>query len=308
MSLPTVEEIGAKMDALGLWKLLEPYNFAVKPAKSAIPYFCIVMPGDSRPVKVRFLMLDGWQTLHDFIRTRIDHNFGFYSSPAEFPHYELMVLDKGPVSLFRHDTGFMPGLASDAQRQLVAKVLWEAYGVMMRIEADRQLPLSFASERAIFARVESGDGTWSDAPLEIPSPRAHVEKISFAKEDIAKAKDLPLIRDEAVELDFRLLPRLMTNEKPRPRSVYEIRAIFSATGNLAFSGRTSIRGDSSLRSMWEEMPGQVLKMFIRLGRFPGEIRVCSGRVFRMLRPLCMELPFRLSLHDQLPRLEESFKI
>jgi len=26
-------------------------------------------------------------------------------------------------------------------------------------------------------------------------------------------------------------------------------------------------------------------------------------VFRLVRPLCMDLPFRLSLHDRLPRLE-----
>ena len=33
------EEVGAKMDALGLWELLEPYNFAVKPKGTAFPYF-----------------------------------------------------------------------------------------------------------------------------------------------------------------------------------------------------------------------------------------------------------------------------
>ena len=29
------EEIGAKMNALGLWNVLEPYNFAVKPKGTA---------------------------------------------------------------------------------------------------------------------------------------------------------------------------------------------------------------------------------------------------------------------------------
>ena len=33
-----VVELGAKMDALGLWELLEPYNFAVKPRGPAVPY------------------------------------------------------------------------------------------------------------------------------------------------------------------------------------------------------------------------------------------------------------------------------
>ena len=52
----TPEEIGAKMDALGLWRLVEPYNFAVKPRGSAFPYFCTVLLGDAKPVKVRLLM------------------------------------------------------------------------------------------------------------------------------------------------------------------------------------------------------------------------------------------------------------
>ena len=42
------------------------------------------------------------------------------------------------------------------------------------------------------------------------------------------------------------------------------------------------------------------------GRVPGEICLVSGRVFRMLRALCVELPFKLSLHDSLPALDAAF--
>ena len=52
------------------------------------------------------------------------------------------------------------------------------------------------------------------------------------------------------------------------------------------------------------MPAQLLKALIGRGRIPGEIRLRSGRVFRLLRPLCEELPFKLSLHDELPELKE----
>ena len=34
------------------------------------------------------------------------------------------------------------------------------------------------------------------------------------------------------------------------------------------------------------------------GKVPGELKTRSGRVFRLLRPLCMELPFKLSLHEK----------
>lgn len=297
----TAEEIGAKMDALGIWEVLEPYNFAVKPKGTVFPYFCTVIKGDRKPVKVRFLMLEGWQTLHDFVRTRFDNNFGFYSTPSEMPHLELVVLDAGAPALFRHDPGYVPQPVSDAQRTLAERILWEAFGVMLRVEADRQLPLKFADERAIFARVEKADGVWVDEPLVIPDPPPYVEKVSFQKSDVKAAKDLPFATDCALEVDFRIMQGVMTND-PRPRSVYTLVAADAATGERVVEVRTSIGIDGGLRSLWESMPSHLLRAIVRTGKVPGTIKVRSMRVFRMLRPLCMELPFKLSLHEKLEHL------
>ena len=297
----TVEEIGARMNALELWKLLEPFNFAVKPRGTVFPYFCTVLMGDRKPVKVRFLLLEGWQTLHDYVRTRIDRNFGFYSTPFEMPHLELVILEDGSMKLFRHDTGYMPVEANEVQRSFAARILWEAYGVMLRVETDNRLPMKFSGEKAIFARVETADGVWEDRPLEIPNPPPHTEKVSFPKVDIKAAQDLPFVKDDVLELDFALLPNVMTKE-PRPRCVYELKAVDPKTGERAIGARVSIHPEAGLRGMWESMPVQVLKEFVRRGKVPGELKVRTGRVFRMLRPLCMELPFKLSLHDKLESL------
>ena len=298
----TPEEIGAKMDALGLWGVLGPYNFAVKPRGTVFPYFCTVLKGERKPVKVRLLMLEGWQTLHDYVRTRIDRNFGFYSSPMEMPHLELVVLETGEVKLFRHDTGYMPQEANEAQRTLGCRILWEAYGVMLRLESDPKLPMRFADEKAIFARVEDAKGTWSDVPLEIPDPPPYSEKVSFPKADIKAAQDLPFVKEDVLELDFRMLPSVMTRE-PRPRCVYGLVAVDPKTGVRVIDSRVSVHPEAGLRGMWESMPGQVLKELVRHGKIPGEIRLCTGRVFRLIRALCLELPFKLSLHDKLPALE-----
>jgi hypothetical protein len=298
----SVEEIGAKMDALGLWELLMPFNWAVKPHKTVFPYFCSVFNGDGKTVKVRFMMLEGWQTLHDYVHVRIDRNFGFYSSPMEMPQLELVIATSGEIKLFRHDPGFMPQEANPRQRALAEKILWEAYGVMMRVEADRQLPMKFASERSIFARVETAQNTWEDKPLEIPPSHPYVEKITFDNADLSKAKDLPIVADEALEIDFRMVNALMTKE-PRPRCVYELLAVDPATREKVMHCRVSVDPESGLKGMWESVPVRLLKGFIERGRVPGLLKVTSGRVFRMLRPLCMELPFKLSLHDSLPLLQ-----
>ena len=290
------EEIGAKMNALGLWDVLEPYNFAVKPKGTAFSYFCTILKGGGKPVKVRFLMLEGWQTLHDYVRTRIDRNFGIYSTPVELPHLELVVLTNGETKVFRHDTGYMPLEAAGAQRDLAARILWEAYGVMMRVEGDARLPMRFSADKAIFARVETADGQWEDRPLEIPDPPPYTEKVSFPKQDIKTAQDLPFAKEDVLELDFGLLPNVMTKEA-RPRCVYELKAVDPKTRTVVVASRVSVHPEAGLRGLWESMPAQVLKELIRLGKVPGEIKTRSGRVFRFLRPLCLDLPFKLSLHD-----------
>lgn len=291
-------EIAKKIDALELWHQLTPYNFAVKPKGTVFPYFCSIVPEDSKPVKVRLLMLEGWQTLHDFIRARVDRNFGFYSSPIEFPHFELVILASGEMHVFRHDAGYMPIPIGERQEELVARILWEVYGVMLRLESEPKLPLSFVSEQAIFGRVEVKDGVWEDRPLAIPDPMPHVEKVSFPKDDLKRAKDTPLVTDDVLHVDFRLRPEIMTKET-RPRAVYQLIGFDPKTKSEVFDLRASINPEQGLRGLWEAMPRQFLKALIERGRLPGQVKVCSGRVFRMLRPLCIDIPFKLSLHDKL---------
>lgn len=300
----SVEEIGARMDALGLWEVLSPYNWAVKPRGTVFPYFCSLVKGDDKPVRWRFLMLEGWQTLHDFVRTRLDRNFGFYTTPAEMPHYELVFLGGSECRLFRHDPGYMPLPASAEQGRFVARILWEAYGVMLRVESDRKLPLKFATDKAVFARVETVANVWQDEPLTIPEPHPVVEQISLAREDLKAAQDLPLSATDVLSIDFRMIPGIMTKDV-RPRTVYQLLAVDPANGTKAFEFRVSASLEGGLKGMWETMPAQVLKAMNARGRIPGEIRVRSGRMFRMLRPLCLDLPLKLSLHDRLPELESA---
>jgi len=302
----TIAEIGRRIDGLGLWAELAPYHWAIKPRGTALPYFCIIVKGDTPLVKARIMLLEGWQTFHDFVRTRIDRNFGFYSSPMEFPHYELLVLANGEeAKLFRYDSGYMPTDANEAGVELCMRMLWEVFGVMMRVESDRKLPLKFATEKAIFARVEGADGKWSDEPMPIPDPRPHVERVSFSKEDLKCANDLPFAKEESLEIDFRIVPGLFTREA-RPRCAYVLAAIDGASGERVIWDRSAVNPEQGVRGLWESMPPRVLKHILSRGRVPGELKLLNSRMFRLIRPLCMNLPFKLSLHDSLPRLEAEF--
>ena len=301
----TIAEIGGRIDALELWGELSSYHWALKPRGTALPYFCVMTNDGTSLVKARVLLLEGWQTFQDYVRARVDHNFGFYSAPIEFPHYELVMLQSGGVKLLRCDPGYVPADVSDAGVALCEKMLWEVFGVMMRIETDRNLPLKFADEQAIFTRVEGDDGHWRDEPMAIPASRPHVERISFAKDDLKVAKDLPFATEETIELDFRMAHGLFTRE-PRPRYAYVLAAIDGKTGERIVWDRSVVNPESGLRGLWESMPPRILRHIISRGRVPGEIKILNSRMFRMVRPLCMSLPFKLSLHDSLPRLEAEF--
>lgn len=295
----TIEEVGAKLNALDVWPLAFPCHWAIKPRGSAFPYFCCTAKGDQPALKVRVLLLEGWQTFHDYLRTNLDPDFGFYLSPMEFPHFEFLVLRDGGVRLCRYDPGLMPHFANESERAFCATMLWECYGIMLRLESDPKLPQTFADEKAVFARVQAADGSWHDAPLVIPPPRPHVEKVAFAKKDLAVAKDLPLRADEVIELDVQLVKGMSTQES-RPKLVYLLAAVDAKTGAVVFRDRTAIRDDTGLRGLWEGMSPRVLEHFLERKAIPGEIRVMSGRVFRMLRPLGLELPFKLVKVAELP--------
>lgn len=297
----SIEEIAARMEALGLWEPMLRWNWAIRPAGSVLPYFCTLLKGDGALVRMRLLLLVGWQTFHDFMRGRADPNWGFYSSPMELPHLELVFPVSGMLRFFRHAPGYMPVEASAADRALGERLLWQVLGLMMRLETDPKLPLRFAGEQAIFARIEKPDGNWEDAPLALVEPRPYVENVALSKDDLRVAKDLVMAKDDIVDVDFRMLPGLMTKETP-PRCCYELLAVEASGGREVVRARVSISPDGGLKGLWESVPGQLLKALVRRGRFPGEIRVRSGRLFRLLRGLCTELPFRLSLHENLPTL------
>lgn len=299
----TIEEIAAKMDALGLWEGVAQCNWALCPRGTVFPYFCTAIAESAGPARIRFMMVEGWQTFHDFIRTRVDPSFGFYSSPMEISHFELVFPREGAPVLFRHDPCYLPRIANDRERELCAKMLWESYGFMLRLESDRSLPMRYASEKAMFARVEGADGKWSDEALAIPDPRPHVEQITFAKADLAKAKDLPFATEEKIAVDFAILPGLSTKE-PRPRCAYRLLAFDMAAKQPIVSDIVSPAPDGGLRQLWEGVAPRLLKHLLARGKVPGEMLVRSQRLFRMLRPLCLDLPLKLSLRDSIPELDQ----
>ena len=295
-----IDEIARKIDALGVWKKLSSWNWAVKPRNSVFTYFCTILPGDGKPLKARLLMLEGPRTMQDFLAVRQNRDFGCISSPMELPHFELVVSEDKRI-IVRYDVAYLPREAEPSRLSIVRDVLWESFGLMMRFEADETLPLRYADEGALFARVEEGDGCWHDKPITLNTVCSVTEKISFDVKMLKKAEDLPIIKDEVWAVDFRMNEQMVTKE-PKPRFVYQLVVRDEKTKALIADYRSSVNPEDGLKALWEAMPSQFLKVIVENGRVPGELRLVSGRVFRFLRPLGIKLPFKLTLHDSLDSL------
>ena len=297
-----IAQIAAKMDSLGLWRKLVGYNWAVKPKGSAVPYFCTIYLGDGNPLKARVLMLEGWLTMHYFVAMKQSPDYGFISSDLELPHFDVAI-EANDCKVYRFDYVYAPTVAEERHLELVKRMLWECYGVMMRLENDETLPMKFAEDRCVFARVETEKGKWVDQPLKIPEERPMVEKISFDQARLKKANDLIIEKKVKWAVDFGLEARLTTKEK-RPRMAYRLWIVNAETAERIIVYTATTSEEDGIKGLWEHMPGRLMNVFLEVGYIPGEIQVPNGRMFRFLRPLAEELPFKLSLHTSLDVLKK----
>ena len=58
-----------------------------------------------------------------------------------------------------------------------------------------------------------------------------------------------------------------------------------------------------LKPMWESLAQRLLVAILKRGRIPGAVNVRSGRMARFLRPLGLQIPFRLVQHAKLLALD-----
>jgi hypothetical protein len=297
----SLEEVAAKIDSVNLWKEFSVCNWAAKIYGFAKPFFCVVLfapPADI--VKMRLLFVEGWQTFHDFLRLRMDDSFGWYISPMEMKHYEVVYFrdNRQSPKIFKHEPAFVPTVVKDGiEEDVCRKLLWQAFGIMLRLESEGNIGVKYASEKAIFSRVERSEGVWEDSPLEICDPPIHQETVSFPTALLEKAKSLEVDKNFILTADFGFLPNVMTKE-PRPRTVYQLCVVDTSTSQKIVR-QMSVPAGGTLRGMWESLPARILSIIVELSRIPAEIQMKSKRLYRLMRPIMHQLPIKLTIRDDI---------
>ena len=306
-------EVARAIASLNTWEKVSAHNWALVPQTAEEPY--IVMAGPEKdsgkgPVVGRLLLFPGMENFRNFALTRRVPEFGVWMSPLEFRHFELIALRNGNAELYVYAPGFVPQPPTAQEQKFLAPLLYECYGMLMRLENEPELPLRyFKDQHAMFARKEVVEGVWQDGPLKMPPDDQiqFVEKVSLERTKCELAAKLPVVKEEKWEADFVMIPSFHTTEA-RPRFLYVFAAVDASTGARTVWIKMSVGGtDTALKALWEGHAARLLDAMLRLGRAPGEIHVRSARVARFLRPLGMHVPFKLVQHAKLPALDAVLK-
>ena len=116
-----------------------------------------------------------------------------------------------------------------------------------------------------------------------------------------------MLPGEAWEVDFVQMPLYRPDDK-QARMMFLLAAVDAKTGErrvwqkLAVDPSMPRNGTlDALKPLWESLAAHMLDGVIKRGKVPGEIHLCSQRMMRFLRPLGMQLPFKMVMHRQLPQ-------
>lgn len=304
-----ISDIMRKILALDLLETASRYNWVVKPHGSIMPYFCTIdIERDiDSPVKARLMMVEGWQAFHNLVGLHVDKMFGVYESPICLPHYEMFICHGVDPVLYKCDEGYKPRTElTEYEKGIARKILWECYGIMMRMETNVKLPLQYIAENSMFGRVEVAPGKWQDMPVPIPKPANTTENITFDEKILNAVKELPVDKNWKLEFTFSMHPNMIITTG-LPRYCHSICAVDADNGEVVIDYRMVIEQDQKIKDLWERMPAIVVASFLTLKRVPAEIKVGNARVFRFLRSICLHLPIKLSMHDSLPKLDDYMK-
>ena len=289
------------------WERAARHNWVLVPQTTAEPFLVSAVQEKPGPVPVagRLMLFPGFRTFRDFLISRQVPDFGVGMSPLDFRHYEAVGLRDGGVELFVYEPGFVPLPPTSEERKLLAPLLFECYGILLRLDENPDLPLAYVDQKAMFARKEVVDGVWVDGPFRLPQEEVvqQMERVELKREDCTRARALPLYPKDVWEIDFVMVPSYRT-PGPNPRFLYLLAAVNAESGERMVWEKVSVDGkpDGLLR-LWEGHAQRVLDAFARNGRVPGEIHVRSARMARFLRPLGLQFPFKLVQHAKLPSLE-----
>ena len=289
---------------LNIWGKVARHNFAIVSEMALEPFVVAVSPDKTGPIVGRLLLFPGFDVFRDYRLFQQIPDYGVAMSLLDFTHWEVIALGDGSVQLCAYEPGYVPRVLTDDETALLAPVLYECYGLLMRMEENPELPAKFVTpeNQRMFARKEGLDGKWRDTPLDlppVPNP-LYQEEVLLDKQKCTEAAKLPMDAAASWQIEFAQLPNFHTREE-RPRFLYLLAGVDAATGRRVLWDKASVSGKpNGLKALWEGLASRLLLAVLREGRIPAAVNVRNSRLARLIRPLGLQLPFKLVQHAKLP--------
>ena len=134
MDKTNIDETAKAITALNLWKKASTYNWALVSELFDKPLVVAVNPAQNGPIVGRIMLFNGFAAHRDFIIFKQNPDISFAMSPIDFDHYEVIGLRDGTAEVYDYRPGFVPVHPDEETRALLAPVIYECYGLLLRID------------------------------------------------------------------------------------------------------------------------------------------------------------------------------
>lgn len=334
------KEVFAKfhsVDRLRPWRWFkEVHSFAIHPKGYAEPFFIHPLGGRFKGEK-GLAIVYGWNGDALLRETFVpDEPRHLATRSFELPLVICAMRDKKPLAEMELETvkafgtdadkdgaeaptftsfrpGWLPWHLSRVEVQSTATVLNQVLGVFLRAEEDISLIEQGNSSMVWVRRQDEASGKWEEGWTR---KRPFVEfgakrKLELKDDTIAKILALPDTMP-TVSIDFDAVPKLSLIS----RDAVKIRGedgrlpmgYFFAIQNFVEDGKPSVAAldsgviypASDLGSISRFFHDILAKFFLKKKSRPKVIVVSSERMRGILRPLQMQVPFKIVFHEQIP--------
>jgi hypothetical protein len=312
--------LAERLDRLDPWQWMGGADcFGVEMPGWDEPCF-VVFGGESKAFRhVRFLL--GWKAFYDLVTRLADPSKQVTTWLLEIRMIELLFVT-GDL-LFEHEQnllktltrqadatystpvfrsiipGYHPWLPEARERDLLETVLYQAYGMAMRVEADNML-LKTRFPREILMRKQDAKGVWQDTWSPVKEVGDEEVEVRIESKRLQSLRTLPL-KPVTMQLDLIFTPLQILPDGQRPQTAYVLLAVDAKSGFIMAGDL--LQATEGIARMWSLIPERLLEIFERLGGCPATIELATDRMANLLRPLGEFLPFKMVRRERLALLE-----
>ena len=315
-------ELAERLNHLDPWQWMSVADcFGISLPSLSEPCF-VTFGGQPKEFRnIRFLM--GWKPFYDLVTRMADpakqaaswlleirmNELLFVNADLLFEHEQAFLAAMNRTADSTYNTpmfrsiipGYHPWLPDAQERDILEAVLYQTFGMAMRVETDGML-LKQRFPRDILVRKQDAQGVWQDTwvPVKDVSDEEVEVRIDSKRLQALKAGSL---RPVTVQLDLVFTPMTIRPDGQRPQTAYVLLAVDAGSG-LILAGDL-FQATAGVPQMWALVPERLLEIFERIGGCPETIEICCDRMANLLRPLGEFLPFKMVRRERLGMLEKA---